>query len=160
MTTDLAALVQAQLRRSATCINCPPPPRPPTPNMRLRRIQTDGICDNGFCFEGNEFQFKTSWPNGSSATLTIEGVPSTGDLALNALMIWTTPATLRTLRVAVKETDGSSPDDIWAYVTYDPPPYVGDIPVTVSDNGAFWEMKQRPRVGVFDPHQLAVQFAW
>ncbi len=127
--------------------------------MRLTRLQIDGVCDNGFCFEGNEFEFKTTRPGGTSSTLRIEGVPSTGDLALSAFMIGTTPALSGTLRVAVKETDGTSPDDIWAYVTYTPN-YVGDILVTSQDNGEFWEMKQRPHVGVFDPYRLSLRIAW
>ena len=74
-------------------------------------------------------------------------------------MIATTPVLSGTLRVAVKETDGLSGDDIPAYVTYNPN-YVGDILVTSLSNGRFWEMKQRPHVGVFDPYQLALKFAW
>lgn len=163
VTVDLSELVPIQGVSPTICPTppnyCVPPPPPPPPSTRLTRLQIDGVCDNGFCWEGNEFEFKTTKPNGTSSTLSIKDVPSTGVLALSSVMIYTTPALSGTLRVAVKETDGSSPDDIWAYVTYTPN-YVGDIPVTSQDNGEFWEMKQRPHVGVFDPYRLALRIAW
>lgn len=141
---------------------CAPPPPPPPPTTRLTRLSIDGVCDNGFCFEGNEFEFKTTRPNGTSSTLRIEGVPSTGVLTLSSVLTFTTPVLSGTLRVAVKETDGTSGDDIWAYVTYQPnfPNYVGDILVTAQDNNVAWQMKQRPHVGVFDPYRLALRIAW
>jgi hypothetical protein len=159
VTTDLATLVPVQADLAALCTGkkCEPPPPPPTPKTRLNRLSIDNVCDNGFCLEGNEFEFRT-FRTGISSTTRIEGVPSAGVLALAHFLISTTP-TSGALTVAVKETDLSSPDDIWAVVTYSPV-FVGDIRLTTADNAASWSMKQRPHVAVDDPYQLALRIDW
>jgi hypothetical protein len=161
ISTDLAELMHDQVEPAATCgRKCPPPPPPPTPKTRLNRLEVFEVCDNGFCWEGNEFEFTTTRPGTAVRdVIKVEDVPSTAYLTLSRFLISTTSPAQGNLVVAVKETDFSSPDDIWAYVTYNPN-FVGDITLTASDNNRYWPMKQRPHVGVFDDYRLSVRIDW
>jgi hypothetical protein len=124
----------------------------------LKRIDTDHICDNANCSEGNEFEFFAKSASGSTKTTRITDIPSTGRFARNDVIFYSNPFGAGTITISTKETDFSSGDDIWDYVTYQPN-YQGPIPLTTSDNNKFWYLKERPS-GVFTPYRLALYLAW
>lgn len=84
----------------------------------LQHVVIIGVCDNGDCSQGNEFEWRTYFSSNNGATygsrydLRVEGVPS------NFEGTWNFPALLKKIRNPqdfvksdVVETDWSSPDD-------------------------------------------------
>lgn len=135
-----------------------------TPSYRhtyLKRIQTYGICDNGFCGEGNEFEFRAV-VGGSSRTVRVEGVADWDDVARNDVLFYNSPYGVGTIKVYTKETDGwmnVDGDDIFVYTTYNPN-YVGPIRITTSTASQWWELKDDSHVGVFDDYKMAIYIQW
>lgn len=89
-------------------------------------IATSHVCDNGFCGEGNEFEFRAT-ANGvrQSPTMRCTSIPSTGSVTLatwpycnTTVVHQVSPPTAPYVDVDVVETDGLSADDKFRdYVT-------------------------------------------
>jgi hypothetical protein len=110
---------------------------------RVTTFSTSGVCDNGNCSEGNEFEFTTTTQFGGPAGFLREtGIGSSQVLHPNWGLISTTPFSSGTLTVAIVETDGTSNDDHWS-VLY-PQGGFGPIAVSLSDNGALWPLFESP----------------
>lgn len=119
------------------------------------KIETQGVCDNSFCFEGNEFEIHSI----TGALLARqEGVPSTGVMFPNRIIFSRAPNLLD--KFSVKETDGIlNSDDNFEYVTYTPN-YAGPIPVASQPSGFSWPLKESPNLSPFDPYTVGVSFTW
>lgn len=94
----------------------------------LRDIVILGVCDNGNCDEGNEFEWHTYFSADSGRTWTdrrnirLEGIPSDYAATVNIAAVLKEPRGLRELITTdVVETDFWSPDDhfdpspVWRY---------------------------------------------
>lgn len=100
---------------------------PPNPDLLLNSIVTYGICDNGFCWEGNEFEFRAWDSNGAfQFNVRCTGVPSSGTFyALGncpSIRVHSSaPTEVAYIDVEVRETDGGifgNPDDFFLdYIT-------------------------------------------
>ncbi len=96
----------------------------PYPFLWLERLVTNGVCDNGFCGEGNEFEMR-----GYDALSQVSGIwrcteiASTDDVYVplecpSYLIHESAPSEVAYIDVHVVETDGISEDDRWLdYVT-------------------------------------------
>lgn len=96
-----------------------PDPTPGDPigsgTTRLVKLVTDGECDNTFCGEGNEFEFR-AYATGHSSVLRIEGVSSSGTFTYtNKIVASFSPIPLNSIAVHVWETDVWS-DDHFVYL--------------------------------------------
>ncbi len=118
-----------------------------TPEQRLVTLQTNGICDNGNCSEGNEFEFPSTDSNGLfQSRLRCEGIGNSevvgeGDPRCTGGMVvhGSTVFEVAFLDVIVKETDGFlnvNGDDIFSDFIAPPPGFFFHAPrVTQIRNG-------------------------
>ena len=120
------------------------------------KIETQGVCDNGNCGEGNEFEIHLASTGARLARW--EGVPSTGAAYPNRVILAYPPGL--PVNLTVKETDTwPSSDDNFEYVTYNPN-YAGPIPLSAGYSGFGWPLKQSPHLSAFDPYTVGVYFTW
>ena len=93
----------------------PPPPN----NLRLAQITTSGVCDNGNCSEGNEFEVRGRDNNGTEyPRLRCADVPSTGTYLVypghcdaGGVVHTSSPSEVPYVDVWADETDGWNGDD-------------------------------------------------
>ncbi|NOT10088.1 MAG: hypothetical protein HOP28_17995 [Gemmatimonadales bacterium] len=101
---------------------------PPVPYLRADKIETFNICDNGNCWEGNEFEFRARTPGGPlfSPVLRCEGVGSSElyDVRTRCGSFYdkvhsATPLTVAYIDVHIYETDSwpSADDDYKNFLT-------------------------------------------
>lgn len=87
---------------------------PINPALFLDAIETYHICDNGYCGETNEFEFRAWDSNGFfEFNVRCEGIPSTGladpgtwPYCTTTRVHWSTPEEVPFIDVEVRETDG------------------------------------------------------
>lgn len=93
-----------------------PPAPPPT---YLERLTTIDVCDNGNCFEGNEFEFRGMTPNGTTGTVRIEGMERYESRLLHVPLVSALPPMWvggEGGAIAARETDAwPNPDDFWYF---------------------------------------------
>jgi hypothetical protein len=124
----------------------------------LTRIQTNGVCDNANCSEGNEFKFTSRNSGGVVYTQWITDIPCCTTLGRHDFVSSYSPG--GTITVHTVETDATSNDDTWSVVYYNPN-FVGDVGLTSVDNGAYWYLKENPCCISFDlPYRLVLNFGW
>lgn len=103
-------------------------PPPPSDTLWGDTLVTHGICDNGNCGEGNEFEISVIYPTGTGYTVRCEGIGSTEVIRLRYRCNGYTNKLSETAPnespyndlIRVIETDGFSADD-WFYAYQDPP---------------------------------------
>lgn len=92
---------------------------PPPPSTYLERLTTTDVCDNGNCFEGNEFEFRGMTPNGTTGTVRIEGIERYESRFLHIPIVSALPPMWvggEGGSIAARETDGwPNPDDYWYF---------------------------------------------
>ena len=128
------------------CLDCPPGGGGGTSGgttgpLRLLVISTSHVCDNGFCGEGNEFEFRAT-ANGvhQSPTMRCTGIPSTATIQIstwpncNTTVVHSVaPPTAAFVDVDVVETDGLSSDDSFRNYISPPAPWASAIPRIVDN---------------------------
>lgn len=124
----------------------PSPPQGGTGSTYLTELQTLGECDNGNCFEGNEFEFHAHSAIGFDV-LRIEGVPNTVRwTGLQLKVAPYSPSAQVTITMSAWETDGwPNPDDHYLWVYNDGSLHYGDpiLQVTpIGNNGALWPLQK------------------
>ncbi|MDP3775149.1 MAG: hypothetical protein Q8Q85_12880 [Gemmatimonadales bacterium] len=104
-------------------------PPPPTDSLWGDTLATVNICDNGFCWEGNEFEISAIYPTGTGYTRLCGGIGSTAVVRLRFVcngflnkISETAPTEFPYVDVRVIETDGWPNPDDWFYAYRDPPP--------------------------------------
>jgi hypothetical protein len=88
----------------------------PADTTLLKDVVILGVCDNGFCQEGNEFEWRTHFQvNGATVErrdLRIEGISSTYENYVNRVLMFRRPKySTERIAIDVVETDGISGDD-------------------------------------------------
>jgi hypothetical protein len=133
---------------------------PPSPETFLESISTTGICDNGNCSEGNEFEFRGMTPDGTTEAIRVEGIPSTAFVHLHQHLIYALPPMWvggEGGAIAARETDSFNADDYFFYTDLN---YCGAVRLNfLNDNGALWYLTE----GTCDPQApkpLVVRYTW
>jgi hypothetical protein len=155
---------------------CPPeepgggsgdPEGPPGPTIgggttRLVELKTYGECDNTFCGEGNEFEFR-AYATGHTNVLRIEGVPSTAWYTYTTTIKTVasfSPIPSNSIAVHVWETDVFS-DDHFVFLNgaMVSNPHLRTDPT--STNGTLWTLWRSPYINpaTEDP-KVQVRFTW
>ncbi len=144
----------------------------PPPQTFLERIITYGVCDNGFCWEGNEFEFRAMTPSGTTNAIRIEGIESTESRYLHIVLINALPPMWvggEGGAIAARETDAwPNPDDFfYFYYTFQygyPPPGYSCASIPLGSNVENQEDKLRyfdlREDGCYNPFTMKVQFNW
>lgn len=127
----------------------------PQKNVYVTNIKTAGVCDNGLCFEGNEFEWKAT-KNGVPTGVRVyrTGIPSTttydpsqgidvnGYKSINAILTGSGPDYGEIVYVEVNETDWPEADDHWRW--FDPAGGWDYIPLHYNDSGRAWYLVEFP----------------
>lgn len=118
--------------------------------LRLGLIATWNLCDNNFCWENNEFEFRSrDGVTGLSRTLRCTNVPATGATSggvacySNTVVNDAAPSEVGAVDVQVWETDFLPSDDYWADFITPIPPYGYSEPL-VAEGHAFFRLWQYP----------------
>lgn len=124
----------------------PSPPQGGSGRTYLTGLETFGECDNGNCFEGNEFEFHAH-SSISFDVLRLEGVGSSVSWNnIRYLIAPYSPSSSVTILISAWETDGwPNPDDHYWFVlngTYSDPV----MQVTPNyNNGLTWPLYKDPQ---------------
>ena len=133
------------------------PPSPPS--TYLERIATQGICDNGFCGEGNEFEFRAMTPGGTTNAIRIEGIQSTEDRYLHMFLIAQLPPMWvggEGGAIAARETDNFG-DDLFFFTDLG---YCGAVVLNGNDDKLVNWFLTEGSCDVFAYKGLAVSYTW
>lgn len=136
----------------------PPPPQGGPGNTYLTGLETFGECDNGICFESNEFEFHAHSTVGFHV-LRLEGVgPTVTWNNISYLIAPYSPTNGVTILMSAWETDGwPNPDDHFWFVingTYSDP--VLQVTPT-NNNGQSWPLRK----DIHSSHvNLTARYGW
>ncbi|MEP6743977.1 MAG: hypothetical protein ABJB33_00645, partial [Gemmatimonadota bacterium] len=140
----------------------PSPPQPGAGYTYLTSLQTFGECDNGICWEGNEFEFRASSSYGYNV-LRWEGVGSSSTYSnIQKLIAPYSPSAAVAISMGLYETDGwPNPDDHFMYVNAQGCVCDPRLQITpVNTNAWTYPLKKSASMGQNDPIKVSVTYWW
>lgn len=131
----------------------------PPPQTYLERIATQGVCDNGFCWETNEFEFRAMTPSGVTNAIRIEGIESTEDRYLHMHLIYAIPPMWvggQNGTIAARETDSFGYDLFFLTGLG----YCGAVPLDGNEDNLVWWYLTEGTCDEFAFKSLVVMYTW